>query len=250
MSLTPINSALNKLFELPYSSLQTKLDILDVVTGIRPAARLILHKKIESAQCIPLLLDLQLSISVGAACGLKQTAFNYIDNSNQDEDTQLHNFVRIYISTTKSQSEGAKQADFAISDADLGAQLGYPSCCIKFVIQRKSVPTVRESPSLYSLNGYYNPMAWPVAGLFDAGIVPHFPCSMSCNASHALAQSRLDAVRDEIQNGQYLKSLIHYNSIPYSKCISDMVKGSKKMIDSSNLLMPQYLLKSNSNDFR
>ncbi len=230
--------------------MQLKLDVLDIVTGVRPAARIILEKNSEVHHCIPILLELDLSIRVGGTCLMKKSPTNFVDHYVNINDNETPEFVILYISKEKNLSHEASEADAFVRDADLGKILGYPDCCIEFVIKRGSVPSIEESFSLYSSNSSYNPLSWPVAHLFDAGLVPHFPCSMQCKRTHSLTQARLVVLRDEIQDCRHIDKIIHFNSILYPKKIQQINDGSYKKSLSHKLLAPIVNLKELVDDIQ
>ena len=105
------NQSLNKLFDLADSSMQLKLDVLDIVAGIRPVARIILEKNLEANHCVPLLLELNLAVCVGRTCSMKRGLTNFIDYDVDINDNGTQDFVILYISKEKKLANEARESD-------------------------------------------------------------------------------------------------------------------------------------------
>lgn len=183
-------------------SLQLRLDILDVSARLRPAARVLIRPEGEAKEVCASLLGLGLSISVGK--GVKwqpKTAATTCHDwfSETLDQSALEPMVPIYVAFTEVGAVAARAADETADDGVFATALGYPACCIRWVLARGRVPEVRESISLYAPNGKYDPLIWPGAMIVDAPLTAHYPCSTSCKPSRDVAQARISLL---LQVGQ------------------------------------------------
>jgi hypothetical protein len=171
-------------------TVQTRLDILDVWLGIRPAARVLIRLGDETEIFVENVIMLGLSIFVGrgvAKSPIEQGIFVDKFTTNESNSEKLAIF---YISRVEANAKAAKEADELASDELLGRALGYPVCCVSAVLNRGRVPTLTESFFICSSSGTYNPLIWPAAAIHDASLLSHFPCSYSCEDSISIATQR------------------------------------------------------------
>jgi hypothetical protein len=115
----------------------------------------------------------------------------------------------------------AKLAKFYYGRGDhvkMGALLGYPSCCSEFFSgcmgngsgrTRDFIPHAVRDTRQYD---FFNNRA---LRYFDMSLISHFPCSLACSASRALAKERLAFLRDQYPKiaevfEKYLKSMVIY----------------------------------------
>lgn len=210
-----IENSLTNILSISSSSLQLRMDVVDVLADIRPVARVIVRKGEEAAQCAEYLYEEKLAICVGGSFSTEINGLGFVDHCSNLSEGQ--SFVRLYVSKQRKLAELARESDERADDVSLGHALGYPDCCIHAVKQRGAVPKILESLDLYSCDGFYNPYAWPAANLLDASLIPHFPCSMNCLASQRIAKSRIGILRELNEaNCQILVArLINYNSMIY-----------------------------------
>lgn len=212
-----LEAACERVLQLKLSSFQLKLDIIDVLANIRPAARIIVKKGDEAVDCARVLLNENLEISVGASCQMIPGNLGFTDHQTAGDTADRADFVRLYVSKQRSSSDRAKDADELAMDQDLGRELGYPICCVRAVERWGSVPGILDSLTRYSEGGLYDPLAWPAAHLFDGGLVAHFPCSMRCQHTHLLARNRLK-ILDEIDSRfqtRFWHRFVKLNTMPY-----------------------------------
>lgn len=215
----PHDFGCSRILNLDSSSFQVRLDIIDVLADIRPVARIIVHRGMEATNCARALLSESLDVSVGSACELTPGPLGFTDDRRSVSEADRAEFIRLYVSKRRCLADTAKAADDAANDSALGTALGYPDCCVAAVGAWGSVPRILESLTLYSEDGYYDPFAWPAAHLYDAGLVPHFPCSMRCAETHRIAKARLAILRtaDNTQRTQFWRRFVGFNTMQYAK---------------------------------
>jgi hypothetical protein len=200
--------------ELP---LQLRLDVLDVLTYLRPAARVLVRPEAEAKQVCGTLLELGLSISVGS--GVKwqpiTTATTCHDwFSEGTRNGALEPMAILYIGRTDDDAASARGADETTDDRLFANALGYPSCCISWVCDRGRVPEIGESISLYAPDGKYDPLVWPGAMILDAPLTAHYPCSTSCDQSRDAARTRI-SVLSQLGQTNILRHILNARKMVY-----------------------------------
>jgi hypothetical protein len=98
----------------------------------------------------------------------------------------------LYVAPSQDEADQARAADETRDDVVFASCLGYPSCCIEWVSERKCVPELAECIELYAHEGLYDPLVWPGAMLNDAPLTAHYPCSTGCVSSQVLARARIE----------------------------------------------------------
>ena len=197
--------------------LQLRLDCLDVIASLRPAARILVHLGDEAEKVCSALLHSGVAISV--AKGVKRqpnskrvTVHDWFDQVEPtDEFTDM---AVLYIAKDQSTADSARSADETKDDALFGKALGYPSCCIEWVRRRGRVPEIRECLKLYAYNHTYDPLIWPGAMIYDSPLTPHYPCSPRCVQSQTLARARVK-VLTELNCWEILETLIRARELVY-----------------------------------
>ncbi|MDB5243509.1 MAG: hypothetical protein JWP57_4134 [Spirosoma sp.] len=239
-----LEASYERVFRLDSSSFQLRLDVIDVLADIRPSARIIVEKGAEARKCVETLLFEHLEICVGSSCLISPGILQFADHHCISDQGKQCNFVRLYVSKERGRAEATKAADELAQDSALGAELGYPGCCIHAVRKRGAVPKILESLRLYSAGGRYDPYAWPVAHLYDAGLIPHFPCSMSCQDTHRIAQARLRLMIsvDSIYQTQFWRRFASLNTMVYPAEVDAYPWNRQKELGSYTPLAPLYRL--------
>lgn len=174
--------------------LQLRLDCLDVAASIRPAARILVHLGDEAEKVCASLINSGISISVakGVKHQPKPTHVTVHDWFDQHESAaEIVEMAVLYIAKEQAIADSARSADETKNDALFGKTLGYPDCCIDWVRHRGRVPEIRECLALYTKDNEYDPFPWPGAMVVDAPLTPHYPCSISCTNSVAIASQRV-----------------------------------------------------------
>ena len=177
--------------------LQVRLDLVDVLMGWRPVARVLLQRGGAAELVARLSVAHNLEPVVDPSL-VRQHRPNpgspYVDRFDRlgpSDDFDV--LVALFIARSRESAQGALEADHSADDVRLGLALGYPPCCVHFVERGGGVPTLAESLTLYGEGGF-DPLIWPAASLNDAGLLPHFPCSLHCEPSRALATRRLEVL--------------------------------------------------------
>jgi len=189
--MTDLDPSLATWLALSEIPLQARLDVADVYSGIRSAARVLLPLAPSPEGVVVALLKMPLSVAVarGVKWQQKRTKLGFVDWATRRDD-QAEAFVVLYVASTQANAEELRKLDELGCDADFGAALGYPTCCVEWVVGRGGVPALAESFELYAMDGSYTPRAWPPSMVCDAPLMPHFPCSRNCNASGQIAAHR------------------------------------------------------------
>jgi hypothetical protein len=197
--------------------LQLRLDCLDVMASIRPAARILVQVGAEAEKVCTALLNSGIAISV--AKGVKRqptskqiTVHDWFDQSEPGED--FLDMAVLYVAKDQDTADSVRSADETKDDVLFGKALGYPSCCVEWVNKRGSVPEIRECFALYAQGSIYDPLVWPGAMLLDAPLTPHNPCSKDCGQSKQIALSRLREL-ERINASQILRSLTLARALVY-----------------------------------
>ncbi len=181
-------------------TLQARLDAVDVMSGSRPAARLLLRRGGEAEAMASRLIASGCHLEVGSTLVRQgrpapgSLFVDHIESGAQHSTEEYEDFVAVYFSLAARFATKALAADLSGDDRRFGDSLGYPSCCVEAVHARGRVPSIHECYDLYSSDGLYDPLTWPAAAALDASLVPHYPCGRDCARSMAIAELRLDAL--------------------------------------------------------
>ncbi len=200
MQHTEFEAFAKRLLCEPRYSLQARLDALDVLLGVRPAARLLLPREGPAERMATLLLQAGAAVAVGRhlvtqSIPLEGEVFVnelIIDSSERGANVEV--LVPLYIGLNRECSERARDLDETGDDRGFGESLAYPNCCIEAVLRRGSVPAIDECYELYATDGFFEPLTWPAAACRDASLVPHYPCHRNCRPSFAMAAARVEAL--------------------------------------------------------
>lgn len=181
-------------------TLQARFDAVDVLSGSRPAARLLLRRAGEAEAMAARLIASGCHLEVGPTLVRQRKPapgslfVDYIESGAEQAAEEYEDFVALYFSLTARSATKALAADLSGDDRRFGDSLGYPPCCVEAVHARGRVPAIHECYELYSSDGLYDPLTWPAAAALDASLVPHYPCGRDCARSIAIAEPRLDAL--------------------------------------------------------
>lgn len=179
------------------TSLQNRLDLLDVITEARPCARLTLRRWSEAGTVAEEILKLGLTVVAGHYYHHHPVSprNGYVDDFRMDEEVLAEEMICLYIAQHEDIAAEARVLDESNNDELFGISLGYPRCCVDFVRTRGSVPKLEEAFSLYVKNGFYHPFAWPCAWIHDAALTMNYPCSFDCIHSRALVSGRWELLK-------------------------------------------------------
>jgi hypothetical protein len=181
----------------PSLPLQLRLDVADVMCGLRPAARVLIPavgpRDLELAALVETGLDI--AVARGLKWQTRRTAIGCVDWAAPASD-ESDPFVVLYVGQSETATVKARAADERGDDLAFGEALGYPSCCTDWVRVRGSVPALAEIFELYAPDGHYACLAWPGSMAADGPLIPHFPCSRTCAPSRVLALQRWNYLQD------------------------------------------------------
>jgi hypothetical protein len=188
------------LLELSGLTLQIRCDMADVVSGLRPTARLMVRPGAEAETCARAIVRVGLSVAVGHGVKWQPRreqvgVVDWMGEAAASRDV-AEKFIVLYVALTQSQAGHSRAADETRNDAEFGNALGYPACCVQFVNDRGRVPEHKDVFALYASHGHYDPLCWPGAMALDRSLLIHYPCSVSCATSRRMAESRWRYIRD------------------------------------------------------
>lgn len=121
----------------------------------------------------------------------------------RDSDTLA---LALELESTATRARGRERQE---AEAALGALLGYPPCCVAAHVQ---APDQGEDACFARLLALADPCELPAGNnLFVLAhqLISHFPCSLACQASAALAERGLDALAaDRPAHARALRTLL------------------------------------------
>lgn len=177
---------------------QARLDVLDVAVGLRPSARILARPGAEVSAAGALIDALGLDACVARGLARVPVGRSFADSFAAEGSAGSERMAILYVSGRRETAEWARLCDERADDWALGEALGYPSCCVREVLASGRVPAMAEAVGLYSCRGVYDPLVWPPAAVADGALLPHFPCSVRCEASLRLALARWHTVRSDL----------------------------------------------------
>jgi hypothetical protein len=186
---------INSIFNLKATTLQIKLDILDVYLGYRKGARILCHINEQVEEITKELITAEIQISVGK--GMVSQRANSINNVKDYFDNNGENIEKVipfYIAKNQDYADKLREADESKSDVEFGRMLDYPDCCIKKVAKSGHVPSIIESFHYLQENERFNVWTWPVAMIGDASLLVHYPCSLKCLKSIDIAKKHFQLI--------------------------------------------------------
>jgi hypothetical protein len=105
-----------------------------------------------------------------------------------------HGYLNVYVAANASLAQAAYDAETAGDDLAFGAILGTPACCRQFYEKVKE-QAAQDQNDFFPFSAPLDPTFRPHALLnlgaqyFDASLISHFPCSLVCADSLALART-------------------------------------------------------------
>jgi hypothetical protein len=188
---------IKSIFNINDTTLQIKLDILDVYLEYRKGARILCYLNNQVEEVTKKLMNAQIQISVGkglvsqSACSSNNVK-DYFDSTAEN----IEKVIPLYISKSQDYADKLREADESKDDVKFGGMLDYPKCCIKKVAEAGYVPSIIESFNYLQVNEKYNVWAWPVAMIGDASLLVHYPCSINCEESMLLAKKHFQIISE------------------------------------------------------
>ena len=182
-----------------FHSITKSLDVLYVIEGIKPCARILVHE--ESLNKAKKFLDEnKILFEVSEFKILKQYLQSdfYSDKSSKvSKDSQEKGHFILYISKDKQIAQNAKAAEEKMLHKDLGLILGYPDCCCDFFEKHFDAKnTDLTLKALEKSDGYeFSFYANIAMRHFDFSLLSHFPHDFSCHESIAIAKRNLETIK-------------------------------------------------------
>lgn len=186
---------IKSIFNLKGTTLQIKLDILDVYLGYRKGARILCHINEQVEEIAKELINAKIQIAVGKGM-VSQTANSdnkvkdYFDNNSEN----IEKVIPFYIAKNQDYADKLRETDEGKNDVEFGRMLDYPDCCIKKVAESTHVPSIIESFHYLQENKRFNVWTWPVAMVGDASLLVHYPCSSKCLMSMDIAKKHFQLI--------------------------------------------------------
>lgn len=185
---------LKKVFELNDTTLQIKLDILDVYLEYRKGARIICRLDSEVESIVKIILDMNIKVSVGKGLVFQKKGSNNVVDFFENDSLNTEKLIPLYISLNDDYANSLREADESKDDFKFGKMLDYPTCCIKKVAEAGKVPSIIEAFHYLQENQKYNVWTWPIAMIGDASLLVHYPCSSQCEESIDLAKKHFELI--------------------------------------------------------
>jgi hypothetical protein len=186
---------IKSIFNLKGTTLQIKLDILDVYLGYRKGARILCHinEQIEGIAKELITAEIQIAVGKGMVSQIANSVNkvkDYFDNNSENTER----VVPFYIAKNQDYADKLRETDESKSDVEFGRMLDYPDCCINKVAESGHVPSIIESFHYLQENGKFNVWTWPVAMIGDASFLVHYPCSSKCLKSMDIAKKHFQLI--------------------------------------------------------
>jgi len=194
-----------------FNSLIDRLELIYVLEGIKPVARLMIKQEnYEETKSFLEKHNLYLTKSDFKVIKLDKGPYSNKGEKVSLKDKRIGKYL-VYISKNKSDVKKAKKYESDNDHNKLGTILGYPSCCIKFFEKNNKKQEKRFNDYLLtSLNqskGYIFPFQNNIAARhFDLALLSHFPCNLHCKKSEKQAEERLKII--EKYSTQY-EAILH-----------------------------------------
>ena len=189
-------------FQQIFHSITKSLEVLYVIEGIKPCARILVFED-ELDKVMNFLSEKNVHTFISDFKVLKQNMQSefYSDKSikiQKDSPQKGHFFV--YLSKNVEIAQNASIMEEENNHKELGLLLGYPQCCCDFFadnFNEKNTDLTLEI--LKNSDGFefdfYNNIC---ARHFDVGLLGHFPHSFKCKPSIEIAKSNLKIIKKRI----------------------------------------------------
>ena len=197
------------------------LDILYVIEGLKPCARVMVSEE----GYLPLVDFLRKSKLVFERADFKIEKLDKTNYSDKGQKLPLDSAKKgdffLYISKSKEMAVRAKELEGKEDHIEFGKVLGYPECCCKFF--NETFPEESKGnndyvyPALKNSEGFrFSFYTNVVARHLDLNLISHFPCNFSCEASIEIGKKNLECVKKNsreigVVSGGMLKGGVLYN---------------------------------------
>ncbi len=182
-----------------FHSITKSLEVLYVVEGTKPCARILVFED-ELSKIINFLNKNKIYASISDFKVIKQNLQSefYSDKSVKiPKDFAQKGYFFIYLSKNKEIAEKAKIMEENSDHKELGVLLGYPKCCCEFFENNFNEDNVDLTlKTLENSNGnefpFYNNIA---ARHFDVALLSHFPHNFDCEPSMGIAKNNFKTIQ-------------------------------------------------------
>ena len=185
---------LSKVLAINTTTLQIKLDILDVYLGYRKGARIICRLDSQVESIVKILLEMNIKVSVGKGLVFQKKGLNNVVDFFENDTLDAEKLIPLYISLNDDYANSLREADESRDDIKFGTMLDYPVCCIKKVAESGNVPSIIEAFHYLQENKRYNVWTWPIAMIGDASLLVHYPCSTKCKESMDISKKHFQLI--------------------------------------------------------
>lgn len=245
-----------------FHSIIKSLEILYVIEGIKPCARILVFED-ELDKTIGFLKDKKINVEISGFKVVKQKTQSefYSDESIKiPKNSAEKGYFFVYLSKNKETAEKAKLAEEKNNHKELGLLLGYPKCCCEFFEKNfnekntdLALDTLKNSEG-FEFQFYTN----IAARHFDAALLSHFPHSFECMPSIEIAKNNLKIIQKHSEQlasmfAGILQSIVVYTADEgifslrkYEKFGNEMIYGDVSATMKSKL----YFLLSSSKKLR
>ena len=188
-------------FQGAFRSMRSGLDVLYVLEGIKPCARLIVKKEeiptiadfLQDKGLHHCLSDFKIRKEIEESTDFSNKAFLLPKEAKEGE-------FLIYIAKDLDIAERAKQFEQTDDQNALGKILGYPNCCIDFYLKHLAKESKRQNdfilPALKNSDGYiFNSLLNHTVRHMDISLLSHFPCCFSCLPSLQQAEQHFAIIK-------------------------------------------------------
>lgn len=209
------------------------LEILCVINGVKPAAR-ILVKEGKIGVVGDFLGKNGLHYCTSDFKLLKTDEGQYSDSGLRVSlNDKREGYYVMYIAKDSGKTDVIKRLEEGNDHYNLGIALGYPECCCRFFCDNFSKGNEDLTLGMLKNSGgfsfdFRNNIAMRH---FDVSLLFHFPCSFECKESVKTAQGNLDALKAD--NSEYYR------------IFEGMLKGAVIYSNSNVILLRRASLKGN-----
>lgn len=221
------------IFDLKNTSLQIKLDILDVFLNYRNGARILCRVDNQIEEILETLIKCKVGIAIGnGMVTQRQSSPNNVQDYFDSDIQDIEKLVPIYLSQNDVNAEKLRSLDETKNDLDFGLALDYPQCCVEKVQMTGHVPTIVEAFEILQIDGKYNVWSWPIAMIRDSSLLVHFPCSSNCKESQKLAKKHYSLIK------KYASKEIYDRVIKHHTCTYSLKNNIILIDDNDNTVSP------------
>lgn len=182
-----------------FGSMTKALEILYMVEGAKPVARIIIHPE-EKMRIREFCKKNNLFLELSDFTITKQDLNRGYSNKAILNAVKREGDYFGYIAKTQTKAEKAKYLEANQKHKELGLLLGYPECCVSFFIknieERKQKNFDFIPAILKNSEGFKFPWQNNIAvRYFDLTLINHFPHSFHCEKSKEMAEKYLEIIK-------------------------------------------------------